>query len=720
MKILTKMRLHTPSTSIRNSDELLTRKLKRNSNKLRSAQDSLARRSGNSKRLQKRVMQLQAKESFLISTRDLKTKFMISAPEDFDEHTDMKAEQEKIYKNMQSSVQELYRSLETNMHSSEGVTASMAVKRLGENIGIARSLLVLISKELIPMAHKGTGLQGYYALRRDLQSLISDTQDSYKSLLKAIGKEGAKHSQETMCGILLTPDQNDALQMTSKMMKNKLAMLSTLLEISRTEPLERVSEDGTLTEDGRVLGESIKTSLREMLNLLDISRDQRVNGNVLAASIPYLCGIDISALNLSMEREGNDVAKEKMKNALGDLFGKGVMEVIESPPDSVQEQESDENISNDIESREVDTGEGKMVCYPFAHCMSTDDVIQVLEKLASMTLDDGTPAIDMQSVCIMLTQAVKKEIEMSNNSVFVIGKPFGRHMNYMIGRNLSKNEELEMSALDIQGDKGNLVNSYLPYGENRVSNIRESYFFDVARSVDSLTGIIQSIGNSTEFNSLLQAVELKDEFDGKDDEEVSNLNIKVSPSKSLPEREVGIESSYIPQYMEQMQRIFEGGMTRSDIIKTIGIPTESSLLLRMLESDFLRDTFESKNSKIINKGLNIFMEWIASFPDSTMSRESKNKVFSLLESLLKQYMKQIYNNFENESSVNTLLTQSVSSTTNTISDYQNKCKEYESELKKVSGLSALSELDKFAEAVVLMSLLSEHKKKAGYTKMDLV
>ena len=650
MKILTKMRLYTPATSIRNADSLLNRKLELNSEKLRSAQDALAKGVRNKGLLQKRIMKLQAKESLLIATKNLKGRFMISPPEDFNENTDIAEEKRKIYKNFQKTIDDLSSLLEKNMHSTEGMTLSMATKSVGEMLGIVRSLLTIVSKELIPMAHDGTALQGYYALKRDLQLLIENTQSSQKSLLDSIGKESVDVSGKVVNhNMLITADQSDGIQTLYKTTKSRLTILHTLLEISKTAGVEKISEEGTLTQEGKDLGASIKNSIRELLNTMDVSRSQSNNSEEVSSMLPFISQIDISEINLCLEREGVDEAKEKMELALGEELGADVISTVESEvevdPSLCNLDEKDETeslLSNDEKSMKKLLLE-KTVCCPFKHCTSTNDVIEVLERLSTITLEDGTPAIDMHNVCNLLIQTIKREINLGQKNAFVIDRNPGSRIYYKMGEKLDavKEEVTLKSNVNFVGNKGELLSNYLSYGKDKVLEARDSYLLSVTRAVDSLTGILQSIEDKRELNILLHPVDdmevsgekqidssSKETPPSSEKEEQKELYARVNPSKRLRERENSRNSEYLVRYVEQITSLFEHGMNREEMIKVLGEPQQDSLFVQVVKAGTLNSIIERSGEKIVKKGLPPLLEWIVRLPEHIISKSGKAELLS--------------------------------------------------------------------------------------------
>lgn len=737
MRILTKLKLHTPSTSIRNTDALLNRKLERNSQRLRSAQDDLAKGRGNKALLQKRIMQLQAKESFLISTKDLKTKFMISPPEDFNETTDITAEKRKIYANIQNTVKELYNTLENQMHSTEGVTISMASKILGENLGITRSLLVMLSKELIPMAHDGTALQGYFALKRDLESLIAETQIAQKSLLNSMGKESVNRGEQIVYfNQILSPDQNDALHMTCKATKSRLAVIESLLEISRTAGMERISEEGVVTEVGKELGDSIKNSLKELLNAVDISRNQHVENESIRVTLPFLAEIDISLFNLSMEREGLYTAEEKIEAALGKTLSQGVMQGITSYPekseyvDLSKATEAEETKSIDS----LDSDEEDVVrCCPFINCTSAEEVIEVLEKLATITLDDGTPAIDIKNLCALIAQSIKTEINVGQDSITPIGNPSGSRTIYKVGEALydTKNNPPLVSNINFVGEKGILANSHMPYGEQRFYKTRDAYLLSVTQLADSFTGLIQSIDSASDLSKLLQHVDStandvkalesrvespqapsnlyssRNSNDTKREEEVA-----PTQGKRIQEREASIESSYFDRYVRQITDLFEKGLTREKVAGALGIPEENSLFFHILNSDSLQNTIERSGERILKRGLPFFLDWVMGFPNTTVSQSFKQELLDIFSSLIGKAMGNISESVQEYVEQEDWKAKHSFQTFSTLGEFLKMKEKYRQDLRVAEGFNSMSntQQDRLLELIIIQDDIYRQKK----------
>lgn len=665
MKLLKRIDPRTPKTALSNEDTVLNKKLEKNSKKLSIAQENLAKQSGNSALLQKRIMKLQAKESFLISMKNLKTRFMISAPEDYNEHTDILEEKRKIYTQVQHTVDELYASLEERLHNTEGVTISVASQMLGESLGTARALLNMICDELIPMAHDGVALKGYYELKRDLENTVINIQQSQKALMSSIGKESVDKSQGIVnYNMLLTPDQNDALQMECRSVKHRLSTLHALLDVSLTAYTPRVDKEGILTEEGKRLGTSIKDNLREILNAADISRSQNKHGENLHITMPFLANFDISELSLSLQREGFDIAKENIEGVLGEQLGSDVVEIRRTP---VENKEDTENVANaeDVDTEEQDdddfdtmsvisstsaksTAQEKeeeyieqIVCTPFKHCTSTDNVIEVIEKLASLTLADGTPAVDMRNLCTALAQTVKREINLGQQGIFVIGKHSGAHTYYKVGERLDRPEQQPVltSNIELIGTKGVLASHHVSYGRHNITQARDAYLLGITRAVDSFSALIQSVESGKELRAILQ---VEQETVQKEErtpspsstqsilpevqKEKENIEMPIKVSRILQKRDISTAGDYIRGYVDKANQALEDGMSSTDIVQSLGIPHMNSMFVRFVNSDECIPYIQNNMENMLKAGLPIMLQWLFTLPENMVSQQRKEEI----------------------------------------------------------------------------------------------
>lgn len=655
MKVLHKTGIVRPTASITNDDSLLQKKLDKNSVKIRQAQEDLQKGNGDIKKINQRIAKLQTKEAYLISIRDLKTRFMIETPEDYNENTDIEAEKVKIYTKMQKTVDELQVSLEKNMHTTEGLTIPIATQILGENIGTLKALADIVKTELKLMTSKGGGLQGYYALERDLLAQIQKTQDVQKSLIQDIGASSTNNELGIIeHNMILSGDQTDAMQVLCKSTKQRLSTLHALLDMSIHVSEPKIDENNEVTEAGAVIGESIKNSLRELLNAGNLQSSQSKNNEELMETMPFLQDIDISKIFLTLEREGEERAKESIESILGEygteVLGEKIVGYREVEKEVEVEEDEEEN-RKEIDKKGTE-GEGKKtilkivqepitqtVCTPFKNCVSTDDVINVISKLSGLTMDDGTPAVDMHNVFSLFVQSIKTNINVSRRDgydpVAIKGYTY-----YKMGErtdDVSRGES-PRTALEFVNTKGREVNTYKHGERNAVLKVRDAYLESIVQATDSFNELIKSIDSGLELNTILKTesdnkIEEKQDEANKEEQVALKIQAKgkvdeVDGAKSIEKRSVKTVEMYFKDYIAKMTNAFKNNESRSSIIKNFGTPHSNEMFIKFLKSDEVNNYMRQNIKELMKEGFPIVLDWIQTLPEDIIDSKRKENILT--------------------------------------------------------------------------------------------